>query len=217
MPKACQTYGVDTFSASNTQRCQKYVHQMQRRLDEAVASNDKRKIRWYTHLLSKRSKGAKILAVYQVTVENKGKYTAGIDGVCINRDGSREEMCEGLKSNCVGVESGGIGTGRETEVTPQREPGNGRQGGKKIEKQSVRERPPRAGDIMTVNTEAVIGWERVFNASKLKSAERRISERELAALNHIGGWAAVEGLQEGDERYVPTKQRFLEVFLSEMM
>ena len=49
--------------------------------DEAVANNDKARIRWYVHLLSKRSRAVKSLAVYHVTTQNKGRYTAGIDGI----------------------------------------------------------------------------------------------------------------------------------------
>jgi RNA-directed DNA polymerase len=91
MPRACQTYGADSFSTSNIRRCQEYVSQMQMRLDKAVASNDKGKIRWYAHLLSKRSRAAKIVAVYHITAENEGRHTAGVDGIRIEKDGSRED------------------------------------------------------------------------------------------------------------------------------
>jgi len=50
-----------------------------------VANNDKSKIRWYTHLLSKKSRAVKILAVYRVTTLNKGKCTAGSDKVRMKR------------------------------------------------------------------------------------------------------------------------------------
>lgn len=94
--RACQTNGVDIrtiFNAENIRNCKSYVLKMQRKLDKAVASNDKEKkekIRWYVHLLSKRSRAMKILAVHQITSENDGKYTAGIDGVCIKRNSSKE-------------------------------------------------------------------------------------------------------------------------------
>ena len=78
---ACQPVGTDIFSSNNIKQCEKYVCSIQRKLDKAVANNDKGKIRWYVHLLSKRSRAVKILAVYHVTVQNKGRYTAGIDGV----------------------------------------------------------------------------------------------------------------------------------------
>lgn len=90
--RACQTnsVGVGIFSSENIRNCEAYVLKMQRRLDKAVASNNKKKIRWYVHLLSKRSRAVKTLAVYHITSENDGKYTAGVDKVCIKRDSSKE-------------------------------------------------------------------------------------------------------------------------------
>ena len=90
--KSCQPIGTDCktkssvseaniFSAENRKRCEKYVRSIQRKLNKAVANNDKEKIRWYTHLLSKRSRAVKVLAVHHVTAENKGRDTAGTDGV----------------------------------------------------------------------------------------------------------------------------------------
>jgi len=78
---ACQPAGSDIFSNNNTKQCEKYVCSIQRKLDQAVADNDSNKIRWYVHLLSKRSRAVKILAIHHVTSQNKGRYTAGIDGV----------------------------------------------------------------------------------------------------------------------------------------
>ena len=52
----CQTSGGDTFSHDNITACEKYVLSIQRRLDKAVANDDKTKIRWYSHLLMKRSR-----------------------------------------------------------------------------------------------------------------------------------------------------------------
>jgi len=79
--RACQSVGADVFSTDNIKRCEKYVSSIQRRLDKAVAGNNKSKIRWYTHILSKKSRAVKILAVHRVTASNQGKYTAGTDGV----------------------------------------------------------------------------------------------------------------------------------------
>ena len=60
-----------------------------------VKDNNRTKIRWYTHLLSKRSRAVKILAVYHVTAENNGRYTAGVDGVKMIR--GRKEINEQLR------------------------------------------------------------------------------------------------------------------------
>ncbi|MBW1727130.1 MAG: reverse transcriptase N-terminal domain-containing protein [Deltaproteobacteria bacterium] len=72
--------GVEKFSAENIEECENYVCLMQRKLDKAVANDDKRKIRWYTDLLINKSEAVRILAVHNVA-SNKGKYTAGVDGV----------------------------------------------------------------------------------------------------------------------------------------
>lgn len=74
---------ADIFSVANLRRCEAYVRSIQRKLDKAVANGDKAKIRWYTHLLSKRSQAAKILAVHKITTLNRGKYTAGVDKVAL--------------------------------------------------------------------------------------------------------------------------------------
>jgi len=52
------------FSAENIRNCEKYVSSMQRKLDRAVADNNKSDIRWFTHILSKKSRAVKILAVH---------------------------------------------------------------------------------------------------------------------------------------------------------
>lgn len=82
---SCQPNEADTFSIANLRRCEAYVRSTQRKLDKAVANGDQAKIRWYTHLLSKRSRAVKILAVHKVTNLNRGKYTAGVDKVALPR------------------------------------------------------------------------------------------------------------------------------------
>ena len=76
----CQPTGEEIFNASNIRKCEKYTRSIQRKLDKAVANNDVEKIRWYTHILSKKSLAVKILAVHHATTNN-GSTTAGIDGV----------------------------------------------------------------------------------------------------------------------------------------
>ena len=79
-----QPNGADIFNTENIKECDKYVCSIQRKLDKAVANNDKDKIRWYSHILLKKSRAVKILAVHQVTA-NEGCKTAGIDGVRVFR------------------------------------------------------------------------------------------------------------------------------------
>ena len=71
------------FSAENIRNCEKYVFSIQQRLDKAVASNDTKRIQHIFDLLTKRSFAVKVLAVYRITKRNKGKNTAGVDGISI--------------------------------------------------------------------------------------------------------------------------------------
>jgi len=87
---ACQPIGTNIFSAVNIKACEKYVSSIQGKLDKAVADNNKSNIRWYTHLLSHKSRAVKILAVYRVTSLNRGKYTAGSDRVRLEEGKSKE-------------------------------------------------------------------------------------------------------------------------------
>ena len=79
----CQPHEDDIFNPDNIIKCQKYVLCIQRKLDATVAAGDKPKIRWYQHLLPKRSRAAKALAVWRVTKQNQGRHTAGVDKVAI--------------------------------------------------------------------------------------------------------------------------------------
>ena len=76
--KSCHTSGFDTLTLRN---CAKEVRSIQEKLDKAVANNDKTKIRWYCHILSKKSRAVKTLAVQKVCEMNQGRHTAGTDGL----------------------------------------------------------------------------------------------------------------------------------------
>lgn len=82
----CQPSEADTFTPDNVKKCEKYVRNIQRRLDKAVANDDSPKIRWYSHLLAKRSRASKVIAVHQICEVNKGRHTAGVDGVAMPKD-----------------------------------------------------------------------------------------------------------------------------------
>ena len=71
------------FSAENIRNCEKYVISIQKRLDGAIASDNSKRIRHLTNLLTKQSRAVKILAVYRITTINTGKNTAGTDGVAM--------------------------------------------------------------------------------------------------------------------------------------
>ena len=83
---ACQTAGLDIFSKVNVDACERYVQGIQRKLDRAVANGDKSLIRGYVHFLSKKSRAVKILAIYKVCEVNKGRHTAGVDGMEMPKD-----------------------------------------------------------------------------------------------------------------------------------
>lgn len=99
----CPSSDKNTFDTRNIKKCEHYVLTIQRRLDRAVANDDKPKIRRYLYLLTMVSRAAKILAVYRVTKRNDGKYTAGVDGIAIPRNGNqdkvRHELLRGVDSN----------------------------------------------------------------------------------------------------------------------
>ena len=88
----CHRKQSDIFSSDNISECERYVLTIQRRLDKAVANDDKPKIRWNSHLLSKRSRAVKILSVHRVCTTNQGKYTAGVDGYAMPKDRNKRNL-----------------------------------------------------------------------------------------------------------------------------
>ena len=88
----CQPSRIDTFSKENIDECKRYVLSIQRRLDKAVANGDKAKIKWYSHILSKKSRAVKVLAVHRVCQENQGKHTAGVDGIAIPKEKQKADI-----------------------------------------------------------------------------------------------------------------------------
>jgi RNA-directed DNA polymerase len=74
------------FGTENVRNCSEYVISIQRRLDKAVADNDTKGIRETFDLLAKRSMAVKILAIKRITSDNRGKYTAGVDGIAMPRN-----------------------------------------------------------------------------------------------------------------------------------
>jgi RNA-directed DNA polymerase len=108
---SCQPNETEIFSAANIRQCRRYVRSIQRKLDRAVASGDKASIRWYYHILSKRSQAAKILAVHRITKLNDGRFTAGVDGIAIPKGSNREAQDKWRHRRLI-----------EVDVTKQPEP-----------------------------------------------------------------------------------------------
>ena len=92
----CQTTGLGVFSPQSISNFENHVLSIQMKLDNAVANDDKDLIRWYVHLLSRKSRAVKILAIHEVCEVNSGKYTAGVDGIAMPRD--RTERLRTMKN-----------------------------------------------------------------------------------------------------------------------
>ncbi len=73
------------FDAKSIRNCEEYIISIQRRIDKAVADNNTKSIRQNFDLLTKRSKAVREYATWKITRNNKGKYTAGVDGVALPR------------------------------------------------------------------------------------------------------------------------------------
>ena len=89
MPMAYQTIEGNIFTAENIRNCEEYVLSIQRRLDKVVADNDKNSIQRLFDLLIRKSVAVKVLATWRITQRNQGKYTAGVDGIAIPKNQSR--------------------------------------------------------------------------------------------------------------------------------
>ena len=81
-----RTQEDNIFSAENIRNCEGYVISIQKRLDRAVASDNSKRIRHLTNILTKQSRAVKILSVYRITTINTGKNTAGTDGVSMPKE-----------------------------------------------------------------------------------------------------------------------------------
>lgn len=93
----CPTAGHDMFSKPNRDICERYVHGIQGKLDKAVADGNKTLIRSLIRILCNSSKAVRILAVYKICEINRGRYTAGVDGMSIPEDRTeRRKLMEEL-------------------------------------------------------------------------------------------------------------------------
>src|SRR6266705_3585677 len=70
----------DDWSTIPWRKLERYIFRLQKRIYKAKQRGDTRAVRGLKRVL-KQSKAAKTLAVRQVTQDNRGKRTAGIDGV----------------------------------------------------------------------------------------------------------------------------------------
>ncbi len=85
----------DAWRTIPWRKLERYVFRLQKRIYKARQRGDTRAVRGLKRVL-KRSKAAKTLAVRQVTQDNRGKRTAGIDGVKNLTPAERQVMASKL-------------------------------------------------------------------------------------------------------------------------
>src|SRR5713101_9900822 len=89
-------HGVsDEWSTTPWRKLERYIYRLQKRIYKAKQCGDTRAVRGLKRMV-KRSRAAKTLAVRQVTQDNRGKRTAGIDGVKNLNPAERLDMASTL-------------------------------------------------------------------------------------------------------------------------
>ncbi|MBO1348353.1 MAG: reverse transcriptase N-terminal domain-containing protein [Hormoscilla sp. GUM202] len=87
---------VYDWKAVPWRKLERIVFKLQKRIYRAAEEGNKRKVRRLQGLLN-RSWSAKMIAVRQVTQQNQGKKTAGVDGVIALSPVKRQELARQLK------------------------------------------------------------------------------------------------------------------------
>src|SRR5713101_8127563 len=89
-------HGVsDEWSTTPWRKLERYIYRLQKRIYKAKQRDDTRAVRGLKRMV-KRSRAAKTLAVRQVTQDNRGKRTAGIDGIKNLNPAERLDMASTL-------------------------------------------------------------------------------------------------------------------------
>ncbi len=91
-----QAIDTDEWATINWRKLEVAVFRLQKRIFQATERGDKPQIRKLQRLLV-NSRASKLLAVRRVTQENKGKRTAGVDGVKSLTPKQRLELASSLK------------------------------------------------------------------------------------------------------------------------
>jgi RNA-directed DNA polymerase len=79
-PKSDSQLNTEGWKTINWRQAEKYVFKLQKRIYAASRRGDFKRVRKLQNILM-RSWSNRTLAVRRVTVENRGKKTAGVDGV----------------------------------------------------------------------------------------------------------------------------------------
>jgi RNA-directed DNA polymerase len=96
MPKTDSKPNTVGWTQINWKTVEKKVYKLQRRIYQASQDGDKQRVQRLQKTLL-RSYSAKLLAVRKVCQENRGKKTAGIDGVKSLSAQARLELAKSLK------------------------------------------------------------------------------------------------------------------------
>lgn len=81
-------------------RIRKYVNRLQQRIYRAESLGNRRETRQLQRLLM-RSKAALLLSIKRITQENKGKKTAGVDGMIIKTEDERMNLYRKMYSRTI--------------------------------------------------------------------------------------------------------------------
>ncbi|WP_457662577.1 reverse transcriptase N-terminal domain-containing protein [Sinorhizobium medicae] len=91
------TKGQTDWNAINWRQVNRRVRNLRQRIFRASRENDLAKVRSLQKLML-RSYSNTLKGVRQVTQENKGKYTAGVDGIVTTTVAERNELADSLMS-----------------------------------------------------------------------------------------------------------------------
>ena len=95
-----QTNGHTTWDSINWDKVRRYVRRIQERIFWVTRDKDWAKVKNLQKLLV-RSQCARLIAVKRVTQENKGKYTAGVDGRIYTTPRERMELLEEVHNSNI--------------------------------------------------------------------------------------------------------------------
>jgi RNA-directed DNA polymerase len=104
-----------TWSDTPWRKLERYVYKLQKRIYKASECGDVKKLRKLQKTLL-RSWSNRMLAVRRVTQDNRGKQTAGIDGIKNVKPADRFEMVKNLKILGKAKPTPGYGYLKPTEI-----------------------------------------------------------------------------------------------------
>lgn len=95
-----QTNNITSWKEIDWKKVERYVFRLQQRIYRAEVKGQHRKVKQLQRLLM-RSKSSLLLAIKQVTVVNKGKRTAGVDGYKVIEESQRIKLYNEMKGHSI--------------------------------------------------------------------------------------------------------------------